>query len=233
MTLRDELEAGTEVVHTSASSRRQEQRCSTITELRQLSSDRYAVTLSDGDSFRVTLNDVADFSLYTGRELSEDMLCALKEAAALSRCKDRAMRSISARAMSERELYDRLVEKGETERNAAAAVAWLLELHFLNDAAYAAGLVRRCANRGYGPKRVRDELYRHKVPKELWEDALAELPEQDDTLDRLLAQRLRGADRGDRAALKKATDALLRRGFGWTEIRYALERLHYESDEEL
>ena len=199
-----------------------------ITELRQMKNDCFELSLSSGEKFRVTLNDVADFSLYTGRELTDDALASVKEAAALSRCKERAMRIISARAMSERELYDRLVEKGETEQNAAAAVAWLVDLHFLNDADYAAMLVRHYAARGYGPRRVRDELYRRKVPKELWDDALSEMPEQDDTIDRLLRSRLRGADVEDRAALKKATDALLRRGFGWDEIKEAVER--YQSE---
>ena len=203
-----------------------------VTELRQLSDDRFVLALDSGETLRVTLNDVADFSLFAGRLLTAGELEALRAAAALSRCRERAMRIIAARAMSERELYDRLVEKGETEPNAAAAVAWLVELRFLNDADYAAGLVRRGAERGYGPRRVRDELYRHKVPRELWDEALTALPEQDGTVDRLLRQRLRGADIADRNALKKAADALLRRGFGWEEIHSAVERLRNQFDEE-
>ena len=177
---------------------------------------------------KLSLNDVADFSLFAGRELSEAELDSLRASAALSRTRERAMRIISARAMSERELYDRLVEKGESERNAAAAVAWLQNLHFLNDADYAAGLVRHYAAKGYGPRRVRDELYRHKIPRELWDTALEELPEPERAVDRLLRAKLRGADIEDRAAMKKATDALLRRGYGWEEICSAVERCRSE-----
>ncbi|MBR1658787.1 MAG: regulatory protein RecX [Oscillospiraceae bacterium] len=199
-----------------------------ITELRQTKNDRYALTLDSGERFTVTLNDVADFSLYTGRELTEDELDALRGAAALSRCKERAMRIIGARAMSERELYDRLVEKGETEQNAAATLAWLIGLHVLNDEDYAAMLVRHYSAKGYGARRIRDELYRRKVPRELWDGALAEQPAQDDAIDRLLRSRLRGAEPGDRAAMKRASDALLRRGFGWEEVKEAIER--YQSE---
>ena len=200
----------------------------TITELRQIADERFELTLSNGEKFKVTLNDVADYSLYTGRELSDDELEEVRAAAALSRCKDRALRIIGARAMSERALYDRLVEKGEAERDAAAAVAWLVELRLLNDADYAAMLVRHYAAKGYGPRRVRDELFKRKVPRELWDEALEELPEQDDAVDRLLRSRLRGADPEDRTALKKATDALLRRGFSWEEIKTAVERYRVE-----
>lgn len=194
-----------------------------ITELRQISDERFELTLGTGEKFKVTLNDVVDFSLYTGRELTEEELETLRAAAALSRTRERALNIIGARAMSERELYARLVEKGESEQNAAATVAWLVGLHLMDDADYAAMLARHYAAKGYGPRRVRDELYRRKVPKELWDDALAQLPEQDDTIDRLLRSKLRSAE-PDRAELKRATDALLRRGFGWDEIKEAVER---------
>ena len=157
-------------------------------------------------------------------ELPEPELEALREAAALQRTKERAMRIIGQRAMSEGELYTRLTEKGETEQNAAAAVAWLVGLHLLSDEDYAALVVRHYAAKGYGRRRVEQELYRRQVPKALWEAALAELPEPGDSLDRQLQSRLRGADPGDRKALKRATDALLRRGYGWEEIRTTLER---------
>ena len=75
---------------------------------------------------------------------------------------------------------------------------------------------------------MRDELFKRKVPRELWDEALEELPEQDDAVDRLLRSRLRGADPEDRTALKKATDALLRRGFSWEEIKTAVERYRVE-----
>ena len=60
---------------------------------------------------------------------------------------------------------------------------------------------------------------------------MAEMPEQDETLDRLLRARLRGADVSDRAALKKATDALRRKGYGWDEISDAVERVRAELEE--
>lgn len=182
------------------------------------------LVLADGSTIRTTLAVVADWSLYAGRELSEAELAEITGASRLELAKVRAMNIISARPMSCRELYDRLVEKGESEPDAAACVEYLLNLHFLNDADYAAMTVRHYAAKGYGARRIRDELYRRKVPRELWDEALEQLPDQDGEIDRLLAHRLRGAAPDDRAAIKKAGDALLRRGFSWEEIKEAIER---------
>lgn len=203
----------------------------TVTGLRRTAGERFEVSFSDGTAVKTMLSVVADFSLAEGRELTDGEVEKVLSASSLGRAKDRAMYIIGARPMSERELYDRLVEKGETEQNAAECVAWLVRLHLLDDGEYASMLVRHYAAKGYGPRRVRDELYRRKVPKELWDDALAELPEQDGDVDRFLRSKLRGA-KPDRAELKKATDALLRRGFSWEDIRAAVARYDSEIEED-
>ena len=202
-----------------------------VTEVRRTGGEGCTVLLSSGETVKTTLAVAAEMSVYDGRELSADEAREFQEKSALARARERAMRIISARAMSERELYDRLVEKGETEHNAADCVAWLRELHFLSDEDYAGMVVCHYAQKGYGRRRVRDELYRRKVPRELWDAALDELPEQDDTVDRLLRSRLKG-EHPDRAELKKASDALLRRGFSWEEIRAAINRFNSDTGED-
>ena len=88
-------------------------------------------------------------------------------------------------------------------------------------------MVRHYAAKGYGERRVRDELYRRGVPKELWDEALAEMPEQDDTLDRLIRSKLGGKE-PSKENLSRVSAALQRRGYGWQEIREAIERLNIE-----
>ena len=64
---------------------------------------------------------------------------------------------------------------------------------------------------------------RRGIPRELWDDAQQELPEQDDQIDTLLRRRLR-SDTPDRDELRRASDYLYRRGFGRDEIRAAIAR---------
>lgn len=199
----------------------------TLTELKQTGHERFLARFDNGEEIRVTLTTVADCGLYAGLQLDDAALDALRAKAARSRCRERALRIIGARPMSEKELRDRLVEKGETPDDAEEAVDWLRGLRLLNDAEYAAMCVRHYAAKGYGPGRIRSELYRRGVPRELWEDALEELPEQDDEIDRLLRRKLRG-DVTDRDAVRKATDYLYRRGFKHEDIRAAVERLRME-----
>jgi len=199
----------------------------TITELRETSSGKFIVGFSDGSEMKLSLDTVADLSLYRGRELTGEEFSKLKSAAELSSCKERALRIIGARPLSEKELFDKLVEKGEAADNAETCVEWLTKLHYLDDAQYAGMIVRHYAAKGYGVQKIRSELFRHGVPKPLWEEALEEMTDTDDKAFELLCRKLK-SDEPDRAELKKATDMLYRRGFSWDEIKSAVNRFKTE-----
>ena len=130
---------------------------------------------------------------------------------------------LSARPYSRGELVRKLVDKGEDRDMAELVADWLEELKYLDDVAYAAEVVRHYSGKGYGLARVKNELYRHRVPRELWDDALDEFPDMGDAIDELLRRRLRGV-MPDRAELRKSGDYLRRRGFDWDDIKSALTR---------
>ena len=203
----------------------------TLTDLKQTGPERFLARFDNGEELRTTLAVVTELSLYSGRTLTEDELSAVRDASARSRCRQRALRIIGARAMSVKELTDRLKEKGESPENAEDAAQWLLDMRLLDDAQYAAMCVRHYAAKGYGPGKIRNELYRRGIARELWDEALEELPEQDDRIDALPRRKLK-SDTPDRAELRKAADYLYRRGFGRDEIHAALARYSELSEED-
>lgn len=185
---------------------------------------RYLVWFENETLLKVTEQELLDFSLYAGRELAEGELASLRDAAGVSRARGRAAAIISARALSRRELEKRLMQKGETPERAAGAADWLEEIGALDDRSYAASVVRHYGAMGYGPAKMRDELYRRGVPRELWEEALEEQPDPAEAIDRYIASKLRGGALDDRT-MKRISDGLRRRGFRWEDIKDALHRL--------
>ena len=199
-----------------------------VSALQQTSPERVTVTLDDGSEVKATLGVVAELRLYAGRELEDAELKVLRSSAALALCRNRGLELLSYRPMSCKELREKLVQKGEDPVCAEEAVQWLQEHRFLDDARYAGMVVRHYAGKGYGAGRIRQELQRRGIPRELWEDALGELPESDDRLDRYLASKLK--DPEDRVQIQKISASLVRRGFSWEEIRAALARFRAEQD---
>lgn len=115
----------------------------------------------------------------------------------------------------------------------AQAVERMRELGYLNDAAFAQSLVATLEQQGkLGSKRIRSELIKRGVNRELVAEALANLDpdlERANAL-RLLRKRWQPEFASDPAAIKRITAFLLRRGFEWPTIRWCLEQQAPEVD---
>ena len=185
---------------------------------------RVLVFLEDGVCLKITEQELLDFGLRSGDELDEETLKRLKDAAGVSNVKANAADLIGKRAMSRRDLERKLQEKGASEAEARYASEWLEAIGAINDADYAVLLAQHCARQGYGPARVREKLYEKGVPRELWDDALDSLPDPAESIDRFLEHKLRG-NHLDEKEKKRLSDAMLRRGFSWSDIRAGLNRL--------
>ena len=190
---------------------------------------RYWLTLEDGTKLALYRQTVEDFGIYSGRELTEDELQSLQEAAGAMSAKMRAVRIVAASNVSKKDLKQRLIQKGENPEDAADAVAWMEEMHLVDDAETARQIVSRCAAHGYGIQRAKQALYEKKIPKEYWEDALSDYPDQTQAIMSFLRSRL--ADRSDQREMKRATDALLRRGHSYGDVRRALSRLNLDAED--
>ena len=190
---------------------------------------RYWLTLEDGTKLALYRQTVEDFGIYPGRELTEDELQSLQEAAGAMSAKMRAVRIVAASNVSKKDLKQRLIQKGENPADAADAVAWMEEMHLVDDAETARQIVSRCAAHGYGVQRAKQTLYEKKIPKEYWEDALSDYPDQTQAIMSFLRSRL--ADRSDQREIKRATDALLRRGHSYGDVRRALSRLNLDAED--
>ena len=149
---------------------------------------RWLVWLEDGTLLRIGEADVVSFSLYAGMELDETQLDGLRMAQEQAKLKQKALSLLSARPMSQRELERKLSanprkkgmpeegeEQREQRRDMAQQVAQrMAQVGLVNDREYASTVVRHYSRKGYGPAKIRDELYRRGVPREYWDEAMEE-----------------------------------------------------------
>ena len=200
----------------------------TLRESKQTSPERFTLVFDDGTELKTTLGIITERFIHSGMDFDEDAYNELVSACTLALAKARALRIINARPMSREALRKRLDEKGETPENAEECAEWLCQMGLINDAEYAGSVVRHYAAKGYGASRIKQELRRHGVSRELWDEAMSQMPEQDEYLARFLRSRL--SDPGDRAQVKKVSDALFRRGYSWDQIKHALNEFDTQGD---
>lgn len=190
---------------------------------------RYWVTFDDGSKMGLYRQTVEDFALYSGKELDEQEAESLRTAAGQMSAKMRAVRIVSASSVSRRDLEARLVRKGEDPQQAKEAVAWMEDLHLVDDRATAEQVVSSCISKGYGLARAKQALYEKRIPKEYWDEALADYPDQTEKITAFLKSRL-DAD-SDEKQIRRAVDALIRRGHSYVSVRRALDALSFDTED--
>lgn len=193
---------------------------------------RYLVKFQDDTLLRVGEQEILDFALSVGKELSIEEAETLEKLGNLSTLKNKAYNLLSRKPMSTHDLAQKLALWEATPEEIDSICERFTELQLLNDEEYSKLLARHHHNKGYGRKKIEAEFYRHGIDKELWEEALLALEPKDELLQKFLAQKLKG-DTTDPKLVKKASDALLRRGFSWQQVKEALLLYNQELSEQL
>lgn len=181
-----------------------------------------------GTVLRLYRQTVEDFGLFPGKELTEEEFGKLRTAAGQMSAKMRAVRIVSATSVSRRDLEQRLIRKGENPEQAREAVEWMADLDLVDDRKTAEQTVQRCISKGYGISRARQALYEKRIPRGFWEEVLQDYPDQTEAISAFLRSRL--DEESSEKDVRKAVDALLRRGHPYSQIRKALQALSSGSE---
>lgn len=182
--------------------------------------DKFTVKFENDAELKVNAAAIADFGLYSGREMSEDEYEEVRQALELRFSKTRALRIAGSRNISSGEMQRRLIKKGDSEQTARESVKWLEEMHIIDDGEYAKSIVRHYTSKGYGPAKVRDELYRRGIERETLEEAMSLIERDEEAVYAFIEKKLMGSY--EKKELRKVTDSLYRRGFSYDDARSAV-----------
>ena len=190
---------------------------------------RYWAVFEDGTKMGLYRQTVEDFGLYSGKELSREEMDRLKTEAGRMSAKMRAVRIVSAASVSRQDLEDRLVRRGEDPVQAREAVQWMEDLRLVNDRATAEQVVQSCVSKGYGLARARQALYEKRIPREYWEEVLEDYPDQTERIEAFLRSRL--DPDSDEKQIRRAVDALIRRGHSYSAVKRVLASLSFDTED--
>lgn len=187
----------------------------------------------DGSSLRLLTELVLTEKLSIGQELSEEELSELLRKSQSKRAGEKALTLLEYRSYSKKELEDRLSR--ESGREAAAEAADHMEaLGLLDDRAYAFRLAEELFKRkGFSEGRVRQELCRRGIERDLTEEAAARLAPSSETAIRELIEKKYARYLQDEKGKRRTIAALQRLGYRFDEIRGVLrEYLEYNEEGE-
>ena len=167
------------------------------------------------------------------KEIDEEELTELLDAVSFRRAYNKGLDLLSRRPHGTKELIKKLCEKGHEKNSVEKACDRLLELGLLNDEEFARILATELYERkGYGIKRIKQELIFRGIDREIAENAIETL--DIDTQNRIILiikkKYLNKID--DEKGRKRAIDGLMRLGYSYSDIKNALNSISEFCEEE-
>ena len=139
---------------------------------------------------------------------------------------NRALKYLSLRQRSIKEIHDYLIKKQYSEEDINEAIKQLIELKFLNDDDFARSFIENRQRKGSSKKTIEFELKMKGVGKEQSEEILEDANSDINTALTYIEKRLHQFERYDAEERKKKIIGRLRsRGFNWDIISVILKKL--------
>lgn len=210
-----------------------------ITEITPAKGKLFEILLDSGDKLWLHADLLAESGLSVGDTLDAEQVAALRQRAAEHRAYEYGLYLLEKRSYSYRELYDKLMTAPNAQEDAVLlALEKLTRYGFLNDALYAEQLARHFVEgKKFGIRRAEYEMRHRGLSQSDIDDALSEYDTPEKISEQLLellqkkyARYLTDPD--DRKMTEKVTAALVRRGYTFQQIRYAIED-YYAALEEM
>lgn len=104
---------------------------------------------------------------------------AMKEET-LQKAMDKAMRLLSSRGHSRKELYDKLLKRGFSKKVIMQTLSECERLNFINDFVFAENYLAELQGKGYGVYRIKNAMFKKGVPPEILKELLENAPDNEE-----------------------------------------------------
>jgi len=168
------------------------------------------------------------FGLKKGDILTQKKLNQILDSEKKRKVKEAALNFLSYRARSEKEIKDKLKNKGYSERVIDEVISDLKRSDLVNDNQFALNWIKdRLEHKPRGEKLLRAELSRLGIKEEFIEKTLAQVYPKENEIEiakgLIKKRKRRYANLEPRLAKKRMSDFLLRRGFPYEVVKEILE----------
>ncbi|TYQ15474.1 UNVERIFIED_CONTAM: regulatory protein [Acetivibrio alkalicellulosi] len=184
--------------------------------------DKYAFSLSEEDYYRLSFYDI--------KSITEEEIEFIKKNILFKTAKSQAIKYLSFKLLSEKELSSKLLLKGFDEDVIKLAIDELKSMGYLNDVIYAQKYVyERIKLKPKSKKMLRFELLNKGICEDIIEEVLSDLEYDEDVLiERLVRKKFGKYDLNDPVVTRKVYSFLMHRGFSLENIKVSISKIKME-----
>jgi Uncharacterized protein conserved in bacteria len=142
-------------------------------EVQKKNKERVNLFLDDEYAFSLSMELVYKEGLKKNQEIDSKKLELLAEEESIIRCKNSALKTIERSYKTEKEVIEKLKEKGYGENAINISIEFLRQYNFINDTNYTKAYIKDKLN-SYGSQKIKYTLIQKGISKEIIEDILAD-----------------------------------------------------------
>lgn len=161
-------------------------------------------------------------SLKVGSYIDEEVIEELTKEINLNKAKEKALRLLSLRAHSKKELENKIT-RSLGEKYAKEASSKMEELGLINDKEFAISYAKELIfKKFHSISRARHELLEKGIPSDMVDLVIEEIdPDEDENIKNVLEKRYfsKGKSLKDEKEFRKAVSYCQRLGYGWSQIK--------------
>lgn len=190
---------------------------------------RRSVFINGDFAFGLDEEVLHKFGLKKGKSLTQQQIEKITEEERKKEAKDVALKFLSFRRRTEKQVRDKLKKKEFDDRTTDATIDKLKEFDLINDLEFAASWVRdRLSFKPRGKKLLKQELWRKGIRKEIIEQVTEELCQDEDKSASQLLEKIKKRYKNlePQVAKRRMYALLLRRGFSYETTKKALSQLN-------
>lgn len=205
-----------------------------ITEIAKQRGHLYEIFLDNGESALLDTQTVAESGLYKGAEISEERLHILCEKSDYTRAFSRAVWYIERGDISRKALCDKLKKAGFTLKAINESVDRLCELNLINDTVLAERTAEMLLENNISARQAFLKMVNRGIPRDIAKAALENIEHSPESQIRAVINKKYKNKLSDPANTQKVFAALMRLGFGYSDVRNVLkaycEEIEYSED---
>ena len=183
---------------------------------------RVIVYFEDKSYITVSAERARELALKPGDEVDETTIRELSDEVRGSVARATAARIMGRSNMSAKTLFKKLKEKGIADEDAESALNWLIDIGIIDDEQYAKTLLSHYRARGFGNRRIAEEMRHRGIDREIV-DAVLDDADMSDEILAYIEKKTRGVEL-DEKLRGKITNALIRQGHSYEDIKSAFNR---------
>ena len=202
-----------------------------ITQILRRRGHIYEVRFDDDTYINLDKSFFETLSIKAGDEISDEKANDLEDRSDLIRCKNRAFYYLSNSSISEKNLRAKLLKTGFAQWCVEETVKRCSQLGYINDENYALRLKEKCDENNLSNRAIKEKLITSGISSEKAKeicvyDSLLEQRKIENLLNSKYKNRLYETE-----GVRKVTNALMRRGFLFSDINSVLKLDLFGSEE--